>query len=273
MGGLLALFSSLIYGFTDFTQGRTVRFTPLLVTAQLMALGGLLFWLSAVLFLKLSINITGIVLLDALLIGVFCIIAKICNLTAYQSGPIGVVVAASAATIALPVIYDLLVGQAPTWPQLFGIISIFVGLFLMTRKKKGIAFSWKAFCLGLTAAALYGVNDIILKIGVYDVFGIALMAALFKFLAFSSALFAKKIKFNQQPQTTAILLSIGFANGAAVFFFADSLKSGNVSISTVLASLAPLISTGLAYLFLEERLSRLQLIGLCLSVFGVIPII
>ena len=67
----------------------------------------------------------------------------------------------------------------------------------------------------------------------------------------------------------AIVLGVGVGDTLGNLLFAASAGHGLVSLTSVLASLYPIVTVVLAALFLKERVARLQLVGVILTLAGV----
>jgi drug/metabolite transporter (DMT)-like permease len=67
----------------------------------------------------------------------------------------------------------------------------------------------------------------------------------------------------------AIVLGVGCGDTLGNLLFAASAGHGLVSLTSVLASLYPIVTVALAALVLKERVARLQLVGVILTLAGV----
>jgi drug/metabolite transporter (DMT)-like permease len=70
--------------------------------------------------------------------------------------------------------------------------------------------------------------------------------------------------------TLAALVSIGVADSAAEIFFAVAAGSGLLSVTSVLASLYPVVTVTLALAVLRERVHWLQFCGAATALVGVV---
>jgi drug/metabolite transporter (DMT)-like permease len=68
------------------------------------------------------------------------------------------------------------------------------------------------------------------------------------------------------------IAAIGIADTTGNTLFAAAASMGEVSVVSVLATLYPLVTVGLAAIFLSERLDRLQLAGVAAALTGVLLI-
>ena len=66
-----------------------------------------------------------------------------------------------------------------------------------------------------------------------------------------------------------ILIFIGVADFAANLLLGVATTKGLVSLAMVLGSLYPIATALLAFIFLHERLHRVQYVGIALAVIGV----
>ncbi len=68
----------------------------------------------------------------------------------------------------------------------------------------------------------------------------------------------------------AVVLTAGLGELGGNAFFVFATQSGDFAVAVILASLYPVVTTLLAALFLRERLTRLQLVGVMLATVSVI---
>ena len=74
-----------------------------------------------------------------------------------------------------------------------------------------------------------------------------------------------KIKVKHFP----VVILIGALDSAAAFAYTTSTTQGMLSLVSVVSSLYPVVSVGLAAIFLKERLSSIQLTGFILIIAGI----
>jgi len=89
-------------------------------------------------------------------------------------------------------------------------------------------------------------------------------------LLVSSAFFIKRRNFaGVVKRDLPLLAAIGIADFSANLLLGVATTKGLVSIAMVLGSLYPIATAVLAYLFLKERLHKVQYLGVALAIGGV----
>jgi uncharacterized membrane protein len=69
-------------------------------------------------------------------------------------------------------------------------------------------------------------------------------------------------------QALPLILAIGILDALALLSFSVATTDGNVAIVSVLSSLDPIVLAILAFIFIRERIARLQVIGLFVVIGG-----
>jgi len=72
--------------------------------------------------------------------------------------------------------------------------------------------------------------------------------------------------------TLAVVLLVGIGDTLGSFLFAAASGYGLVSVTSVLASLYPVVTVALAAVVLKERVAGLQRVGVVLTLTGVVLI-
>jgi drug/metabolite transporter (DMT)-like permease len=67
----------------------------------------------------------------------------------------------------------------------------------------------------------------------------------------------------------AVVLAVGCGDTLGNLLFAASAGHGIVSLTSVLASLYPIVTVALAAIVLHERIARVQLVGVLLTLVGI----
>ena len=83
---------------------------------------------------------------------------------------------------------------------------------------------------------------------------------------------AKRPDLRLRPWHLAVAAAAGVADTLGNVLFAASATHGLVSLTSVLASLYPVITVLLAAVFLHERVARFQRVGIVLALLGVVLI-
>ncbi len=269
----LALFSSFLWGSSDFLGGKlSKRFPALAVTGASQAIG--LFIGLAMLTLSSSWASPTLSLGGYFLSGLFAGIAGFVGLVSYyaglSTGKMGVVAPITSLSAVIPLIYGLLKGERPSLIQIIGMAIALIGCFLASGPEVKAGLSLKPVALGGLTAVMFGIALVFMARG--SVHGALLtMTSMRVFTVSICGMLAcryQSIGGLGRPEFRA-LAAIGAADFLANFFLGVSTTHGLVSIAMVLGSLFPVVTTLLAYRFLQERLHRLQYIGVVFAVAGV----
>jgi len=178
------------------------------------------------------------------------------------------VVAPTAAilTAGIPALFGLMTGEDLTVVQLMGIVIALIAIWLISRPgttattfdanvRLGVLF-------GLGAGIGFGLMFIGLDQLTDDSTALAVLPLRFGgVLAMLAVSAARKLPIVPPKSLIILIVGSGFIGSLGNLSFIASTADGNLAIVSVVASLFPAATVGLAYLFAGERLSRLQLIG------------
>ena len=264
----LALGASLTWGFADFfgpLKGRTLGALRVLVYVQL---GGLV-----VIVLIVAIRGKGPADLGALF-AIPAAISGTLGLYAYYRGmavgAMSIVAPIAGISAAVPVIFGIATGDRPSPSQWLGIAAALGGVFLASREpgRGGKVAAGVGLAL-LAAIGFGGYFPPMHAAGEADFW----WASLF-FRMTSSAIILAAVAIRRPPLAVApiqvpLLALIGIGDMLGNLLFAAASTSGLVSITSVLASLYPIVTVVLARLVLRERVARSQEAGIALTLAGV----
>ena len=264
----LALGASLTWGFADFfgpLKGRTLGALRVLVYVQL---GGLV-----VIVLIIAIRGKGPADLGALF-AIPAAISGTLGLYAYYRGmavgAMSIVAPIAGISAAVPVIFGIATGDRPSPWQWLGIAAALGGVFLASREpgRGGKVAAGVGLAL-LAAIGFGGYFPPMHAAGEADFW----WASLF-FRMTSSAIILAAVAIRRPPLAVApiqvpLLALIGIGDMLGNLLFAAASTSGLVSITSVLASLYPIVTVVLARLVLRERVARSQEAGIALTLAGV----
>jgi drug/metabolite transporter (DMT)-like permease len=91
-------------------------------------------------------------------------------------------------------------------------------------------------------------------------------------LVVAAAVAAQRPQLRLRPRDLAIALLVGIGDTIGNVLFAASSGKGLVSLTSVLASLYPIVTVMLAAAVLHERIARMQKAGVALTLAGVVLI-
>jgi drug/metabolite transporter (DMT)-like permease len=264
----LALGASLTWGFADFfgpLKGRTLGALRVLVYVQL---GGLV-----VIALIVAIRGKG----PADLAALFAIPAAISGtlgLYAYYRGmavgAMSIVAPIAGISAAVPVIFGIATGDRPSLWQWLGIAGALGGVFLASREPGPGARVAAGVGLALLAAIGFGgYFPPMHEAGNADFWWASLFFRMTSTSVILAAVAIRRPSLAVDPIQVPVLALIGIGDMLGNLLFAAASTSGLVSITSVLASLYPIVTVVLARLVLKERVARSQEAGIALTLAGV----
>lgn len=269
---LLALLTAVVWGLANYLGPLLARVHPLgavLLAGQVVGVVG-----GAVLF---AVDGDGAPDLRTAVFGVLSGLANgLALLTFYKAaaiGPISVVAPIGATGGVVPVLAALGLGERPSLLQVVGIPLAVVGVALAAARtaparggdvRSGLAMS-------LLAAATFGTFLTLFAEASQDGAPAAVLTSRLALLAGTVAVLAVarisvRVPLRALPRVAlpgALLLV-----GTVAYGFATT--SGLVSVVSVLATLNPVVTVGLAVVVLGERLARRQQVGVATALLGVV---
>jgi drug/metabolite transporter (DMT)-like permease len=264
----LALGASLTWGFADFfgpLKGRTLGALRVLVYVQL---GGLV-----VIALIVAIRGKGPADLAALF-AVPAAISGTLGLYAYYRGmavgAMSIVAPIAGISAAVPVIFGIATGDRPSLWQWLGIAAALGGVFLASREPG--PGSRVAAGVGLALLAAIGFGGYfppMHEAGNADFWWASLFFRMTSSSVILAAVAIRRPSLAVEPIQVPVLALIGIGDMLGNLLFAAASTSGLVSITSVLASLYPIVTVVLARLVLKERVARSQEVGIALTLAGV----
>ena len=273
MASLLALLSSAMWGTADFFAGRlSKKHNPFAVLGFSQVFGLLV----GVLIVVISGSYQGKVLgfdgylIPGALAGLFGYIGLACLYEGLSTGRMGVVSPISSLSTVIPLAYALITGDVLSTITLFGVVIALIGVFCASGPELSQGLPIKPLLLALGAAAGFGLALTFIAIGSQS-------SALLTMVSMRGATFfvtiSLAIKFkttgNFDKKALPVLFFIGAADFIANLLLGIATTKGLVSVAMVFGSLYPIATAVLAYKFLQERLQRVQYVGIALAVAGV----
>ncbi len=132
--------------------------------------------------------------------------------------------------------------------------------------------------LALLVAVLYALGTILLQVGVED---ISPIHGNFVRVAFGSVAFipvflvAKRHGMPTPPQRAVKIIAVAglFGMGLGSLLYVSTVKFVGAAVTSVIGSLAPLFALPISIIFLKERITRVAVIGVAVTIAGVILVI
>ncbi|MCX6127457.1 MAG: DMT family transporter [Proteobacteria bacterium] len=273
MASLLALLSSAMWGTADFFAGRlSKKHNPFAVLGFSQVFGLLVGILIVVISGSYQGKVSGFdgYLIPGALAGLFGYIGLACLYEGLSTGRMGVVSPISSLSTVIPLAYALITGDVLSTITLFGVVIALVGVFCASGPELSQGLPIKPLLLALGAAAGFGLALTFIAIGSQS-------SALLTMVSMRATTFfvtiALAIKFktagNFDKKAIPVLFFIGAADFMANLLLGIATTKGLVSVAMVFGSLYPIATAVLAYKFLQERLQRVQYVGIALAVAGV----
>lgn len=273
MASLLALLSSAMWGSADFFAGRlSKKHHPFAVLGFSQVIGlfvGVFIVLVSGDWHGKVFGLDGF-LIPGILAGLSGYFGLACLYEGLATGRMGVVSPISSLSTLIPLAYALIKGDSLSLITSIGIIFALVGIFCASGPEFSQGLPLKPLILALGAAAGFGFALTFIAIGSQS-------SALLTMVSMRAATFFVTISLAIKFRTTGnfskkdmpILIFIGAADFLANLLLGIATTKGLVSVAMVFGSLFPIATAILAYKFLQERLHKVQYIGIALAVAGV----
>jgi drug/metabolite transporter (DMT)-like permease len=265
----LALGASLTWGFADFfgpLKGRTFGALRVLIYVQL---GGLI-------AIALIVAVRGKGPADAAaFLAVPAAISGTLGLYAYyrgmQVGAMSIVAPIAGISAVVPVVVGIVSGDRPSVWQLLGMAAALGGVFLASRES-GSGGTRFAAGVGLALLAAIGFGGYFPPMhaaGDADFWWASLIFRMTSTSVIVAAVAIRRPALGVPPLQVPLLALIGIGDMLGNLLFAAASTSGLVSVTSVLASLYPIVTVILARIILKERVARSQEAGIALTLAGV----
>lgn len=273
MASLLALLSSALWGSADFFAGRmSKKHHPFAVLGFSQVIGLIV----GLMILLISGNWQGKILgVDGYLIpgalaGLAGYIGLACLYEGLSTGRMGVVAPISSMSAVVPLVYAIATGDSLSVVASVGVLIALIGVFCASGPELSQGMPIKPLLLALGAAAGFGLSLTFIAVGSESsalLTMVSMRGATF-FVTLSIALkFRTTGKFSKED--LPLLIFIGAADFLANLLLGVATTKGLISVAMVFGSLYPIATALLAFKFLNERLHRVQYVGIVLAVTGV----
>jgi drug/metabolite transporter (DMT)-like permease len=266
---LLALGASLAWGVADFVgpwQGRTLGPLRVMLWAQV----------SGIALLGIVIAARGHEPHDwAVLWAVLAALSGTLGLYAYYrgmaTGTMAVVAPIAGASAIVPVVFGIATGDRPSPVQLAGIASAIVGVALASGEQQADGRRVTAG-VGLALLAAIGFGFYFPPMhaaGAADPWWSSFIFRLTAGVIVLTAVLLRRPAIRLGGWPLAIVLGVGCGDTLGNLLFAASSGHGIVSLTSVLASLYPIVTVALAAVVIKERVAGVQLLGVVLTLLGI----
>jgi len=273
MASLLALLSSAMWGTADFFAGRlSKKHNPFAVLGFSQVYGllvGIFIVVISGSYQGKALGFDGY-LIPGALAGLFGYIGLACLYEGLSTGRMGVVSPISSLSTVIPLAYALITGDVLSAITALGVVIAIIGVFCASGPELSQGLPIKPLLLALGAAAGFGLALTFIAIGSQSsaLLTMVSMRATTFFVTISLAIKFKTTG-NFDKKAMPLLFFIGAADFIANLLLGIATTKGLVSVAMVFGSLYPIATAVLAYKFLQERLQRVQYVGIALAVAGV----
>lgn len=273
MASVLALFSSILWGTADFFAGRLSKKHHPFAVLGLSQFFGLLTGLIIVL---ISGDWQGKVfgfdgyLLPGVFAGLFGYFGLACLYEGLSTGRMGVVSPISSMSAVIPLSYALITGDVLSSITAVGIVIALIGVFCASGPELTNGLPVKPLLLAIGAAIGFGIALTFIAVGSQSS---ALLTMVSMRVATLFITIALALKFRStggfSKKELPLIFFIGSADFIANLFLGIATTKGLVSVAMIFGSLYPIATALLAFKILNERLQKVQYIGIGLAVTGV----
>jgi drug/metabolite transporter (DMT)-like permease len=265
----LALGASLTWGLADFygpLKGRTLGALRVLFYVQLSGL--------ITIAIVIAVRGRGPESWTALL-AVPAAISGTLGLYAYYRGvavgAISIVAPIAGVSAVIPVAVGIASGDRPSVWQVAGMVCALAGVFLASRER-GHGTSRVAAGVGLALLAALGFGGYFPPMhaaGNADFWWASLLFRTTSTLVILSVIAIRRPSLSIERRHLAPLALVGIGDMLGNLLFAAASTTGLVSVTSVLASLYPIVTVVMARLVVGERVARSQESGIVLTLAGV----
>jgi drug/metabolite transporter (DMT)-like permease len=274
MASALALLSSLLWGSADYIAGNlSKKFPAIAVLAVSQAIGfltGVVLVVATGAWDAEAFGSNGY-LIPGVLAGLAGYLGLISLYAALSTGRMGVVSPISSLSALIPLAFALIYkGDQLSAVLSIGVICAMLGGFLASGPEVSQGLPLKPVLLALSAAVFFGIALVCMALGSESSALMTMTTMRTTTLVIGIALLIRFRNFGGlgKPQMP-LLFFIGVADFAANLLLGVATTKGLVSLAMVLGALYPIATALLAYIFLHERLHRVQYFGIAFAVVGV----
>ena len=273
MASLLALLSSFLWGSADFYGGKLAKRYPSIAVTGLSQSMGLLFGIIAII-LTSSFHSPNLSWSSYFLPGIVAGISGFLGLTFFYAGlatgRMGVVSPISSLGALIPLTVALINGERPTTLQLLGMGIALLGAFCASGPEIQSGLSLKPLALALGATFGFGAALTFMAMGSKDSSLLTMTTMRVTSVSIAALIALRFRSIGGIPaKTLPLLIFIGIADFLANFLIGLATTKGLVSITMVLGSLFPIVTSVMAFKFLHERLHRVQYVGIVFAILGI----
>jgi drug/metabolite transporter (DMT)-like permease len=270
LGPLLALGASLSWGIADFfgpLKGRTLGALRVLLVSQMFGLAAI----AVTVLIRWKGPEDALVLL-AIPAGVSGTLGLYAYYRGMAVGAMSVVAPIAGVSAVIPVVVGFASGDRPSVWQDIGIVLALLGVLLASREHQeggGRGFAAGVGLALLAAIGFGGYFPFMHAAGNADFWWSSLVFRTTTLLVVAIAVALSRTKVGVPRADLAVVAFVGLGDTLGNVLFAAASGYGLVSVTSVLASLYPIVTVILARFVLDERIDRTQRFGVAATLGGV----
>jgi drug/metabolite transporter (DMT)-like permease len=274
VAALLALISSGLWGAADYHGGNlSKKFPPTAVLSVTQIIGlvfGIILATATGSWDAQALGSQGY-LLPGIAAGFCGYLGLICLYRALATGRMGVVSPISAMSALIPLLYAIFfLDERFNTLVTIGVVFALLGAFMASGPEVSQGLPLKPVILALGAAAGFGVCLIFMAKGSQSSAVMTMVSMRSATLIVSiSILIRLRGTGGMSKANIPLLVFIGVADFSANLILGIATTKGLVSLANVLGALYPIMTALLAFVFLKERLHKVQYAGIVSAVLGV----
>ncbi len=269
---ILALLSSLVWGLADFLGGTLSKKRKAIAVVGGSQSFGLLF-VSLIAIAAQVWTWNQMVWINGAIAGAIGLLGLVGFYAALATGQMGIVAPISSLSAVVPVTIGLVQGEQPSTMQLAGIFVALVGVILASGPELNGSVDPRPVFLALFAAATFGFCVYFMAKGaqINPIMTVTAMrvvqVSIVVVLALAIRNFGGLLK-----RDVPMLATIGATDAGANVLYTFAASLGLLSVVSVLGSLYPIVTVLLAWWIHNERLMRIQYVGIAITFSGVVLI-
>ena len=274
MAALLALISSGLWGAADYHGGNlSKKFPPTAVLSVTQIIGlifGIILATATGSWDAQALGSQGY-LLPGIAAGFCGYLGLICLYRALATGRMGVVSPISAMSALIPLLYAIFfLDERFNTLVTSGVVFALLGAFMASGPEVSQGLPLKPVVLALGAAVGFGVCLVFMAKGSQSSAVMTMVSMRSATLIVSiSILIRLRGTGGMSKANIPLLVFIGVADFSANLILGIATTKGLVSLANVLGALYPIMTALLAFIFLKERLHKVQYAGIVSAVLGV----
>lgn len=270
MAAVLALLSSLLWGTSDFLGGATSRRLPVFAVYGASQVFG------AMVLVVIAVG-TGAWRSDpgywpwAVGGAVGGSIGMLLFYRALAIGQMGIVAPLVGLCVLIPVTWGLVHGEQPTSIQELGIVLAIAGILLASGPELGDAAGAESIVLATLALVSFGF--VLIAVAQGSQVNAVMTTTAMRLVTVGIVLIVLVIVRTTggvRWRDVGVLATIGITDGGANLAFALATTMGLLTVTSVLASLYPVVTALLAAIVLHERLRPVQYVGVASAILGIV---